>query len=126
MAKRSRRKFTAEFKASTVALVRKGEKSIGEIAKELGLTETSLRLWVKQADINAGRGPVGALTTDERAELVRLRRENKVLQMEREILKKATVGSDGQRNTAAGRVEVRNGARLLLQGRARKHLVAMG
>ena len=90
MAKRSRRKFTAEFKASTVALVRKGEKSIGEIAKDLGLTETSLRLWVKQADISAGRGPVGALTTDERAELVRLRRENKVLQMEREILKKAT------------------------------------
>jgi transposase len=82
MAKRSRRRFTAEFKASKVALVRKGEKSIGEIAKELGLTETSLRLWVKLADINARRGPVGALTTDERAELVRLRRENKVLQME--------------------------------------------
>ena len=86
MAKRSRRKF----KASTVTLLRKGEKSIGEVAKDLGVLETSLRLWVKQADINAGRGPLGALTTDERLELVRLRRENKVLQMEREILKKAT------------------------------------
>ena len=59
MAKRSRRKFTAEFKASTVGLLRKGEKSIGEVAKDLGVLETSLRLWVKQADINAGRGPVG-------------------------------------------------------------------
>ena len=90
MAKGSRRKFTAEFKASTVALLHKGEKSIGEGAKDLGVLETSLRLRVKQADINAGRGPVGALTTDERMELVRLRRENKALQMEREILKKAT------------------------------------
>lgn len=71
--------------------MRKGEKSIGEVAKELGLTETSLRLWVKQADINAGRGHFGALTTEERAELVRLRRENKVLQMEREVLNMATV-----------------------------------
>ena len=59
MAKRSRRKFTAEFKASTVGLLRKGEKSIGEVAEGLGVLETSLRLWVKQADINAGRGPVG-------------------------------------------------------------------
>ena len=90
MAKRSRRRFTAEFNASKFALVRKGEKSIGEIAKELGLTETSLRLWVKLADINARRGSVGALTKDERAELGRLRRENKVLQMEREFRKRAT------------------------------------
>jgi len=67
-----------------------GEKSIYELAKDLGLPETSIRNWVRRADIDAGAGPVGALTTDERKELERLRRENKVLQMEREILKKAT------------------------------------
>jgi len=60
------------------------------LAKDLGLPETSIRNWVRRADIDAGAGPVGALTTDERKELERLRRENKVLQMEREILKKAT------------------------------------
>ncbi len=90
MTNRVRRKFTAEFKASTVALFRMGEKSIYELAKDLGLPETSIRNWVRRADIDAGAGPVGALTTDERKELERLRRENKVLQMEREILKKAT------------------------------------
>lgn len=90
MGKRSRRKFTAEFKAATVELVRKGGKSIGEIAKDLELTESALRYWVKQAAVDAGGGETGALTTDERKELERLRRENKVLQMEREILRKAT------------------------------------
>ena len=52
--------------------------------------ETVLRRWIKQADIDEGRGPEGALTTGEREELSRLRRENKQLLMEREILKKAT------------------------------------
>jgi len=59
------------------------------IAKELDLTETSLRAWVKQADIDAGEGPAGALTTAEREELTKLRKQVRVLEMEREILKRA-------------------------------------
>ena len=70
-----------------------GDRSIAQVAKDLDLTETALREWVKRAEIDAGKGPVGALTTEEREELTRLRRENKRLQMEREILKKAAVGS---------------------------------
>ena len=62
-------------------------KSIGAIARELGLGETALRRWVQQAEIDAGRGPTGALTTSEREELGQLRRENQRLRMEREILK---------------------------------------
>jgi transposase-like protein len=90
MEKRSRRKFTREFKDETVRLVQESGKTIGEVARDLDLTESALRNWVKQAEIDAGRGPAGALTTEEHEELRRLRRENKQLRMEREILKKAT------------------------------------
>ena len=90
VARRKRRSFSDEFKAETVKLVRDSGKSVGAIARELDLTETALRKWVQQAEIDAGRGPAGALTTEEREELVRLRRENRTLQMERTILKKAT------------------------------------
>jgi transposase len=75
-----------------VRLVREGakaDKSVGQIAKDLGLTETSLREWVRRADIDEGKGPPGALTTVEREELAALRKENRVLKMEREILKRA-------------------------------------
>jgi len=88
--KRTRRKFSAEFKAETVRLVRDSGKSVGAIARELDLTETALRRWVQQAEVDAGRGPVGALTSGEREELALLRRENKRLRMERDILKRAT------------------------------------
>ena len=88
--KRKRRSFSDEFKAETVRLVRESGKSVGAIARELDLTETALRRWVEQAEIDSGRGPAGALTTSEREELVQLRRENKRLRLEREILKKAT------------------------------------
>jgi len=63
---------------------------VGTVARELDLTETALRSWVRQAEIDAGRGSPGALTTEEREELGRLRRENRTLRMERDILKKAT------------------------------------
>jgi transposase-like protein len=86
---RKRRKFTSEFKAEAVRLCKVGDRSIGQVAKDLDLTEGALREWVKRADIDTGKGPPGALTTAEREELTRLRRENKRLQMEREILKKA-------------------------------------
>src|SRR5690242_18682691 len=94
--KRRRRAFSDEFKAETVRLVRESGKSIGAIARELDLTETALRRWVRQAEIDAGRGPAGALTTSERDELAQLRRENKRLRMERDILKKATAATSAQ------------------------------
>src|ERR1017187_353312 len=83
-----RRSFSDEYKAEAVRLVGKSGKSIGAIARELGLGETALRRWVQQAEIDAGRGPTGALTTSEREELARLRRDNQRLRMEREIPKK--------------------------------------
>ena len=90
MGKRKRRKFTEEFKAEAVRLVGESENSVGQIARDLDLTESALRRWVEQAAIEVGQGPPGALTRAEREELVQLRRENKQLRMEREILKKAT------------------------------------
>lgn len=90
MARRSRRKFSDEFKTETVKLIRDSDKSIGAICQELNLTPTAVRRWVKQMDIDEGKGPAGALTRDELEELRRLRKENRVLRQEREILKKAT------------------------------------
>ena len=99
MAKRKRRAFTKEFKAEAVRVVQASGKTVGAVARELDLTETALRDWVRQAAIDAGRGQPGALTTDERAELTQLRREVRTLRMERDILKKATVGSTDERNS---------------------------
>src|SRR5258705_13681833 len=90
MAKRKRRAFTTEFKAQAVRIVRESGKSVGVVARELDLTETALRSWVRQAEIDAGPGAPGALTTEEREELGRLRRENRTLRVGRDILKKAT------------------------------------
>src|SRR4051812_39588474 len=73
-AKRKRRSFTAEFKAEAVRLCKAGDRTIGQVAKDLALTETALRDWVKRADVDAGSGPPGALTTDERDELRELRK----------------------------------------------------
>ncbi len=89
MEMRKRRRFSDEFKAKAVQLVRSSGESISSVARDLGLTVSSLSSWVKQAEIDAGRGPAGALTTEERAELAQLRKENRVLKEEREILKKA-------------------------------------
>ena len=88
-ARRTRRHFTDEFKASVVRLVLDEGKTVGAAARDLDLTETAVREWVRRAEIDAGQGPPGVLTTEEREELSRLRRENKRLLMEREILKKA-------------------------------------
>jgi transposase len=89
MAKRKRRSFTPDFKQDAVRLCKVGDRSIAQVAKDLDLTETALREWVKLAEVDAGKGAPDALTSNEREELQRLRRENKRLQMEREILKKA-------------------------------------
>ncbi len=87
--KRPRRSHTREFKAETVKLVREGGRSIGQVARDLGLADSLLRNWMRQAAIDEGTGPPGALTTAEKEELSQLRREVKVLRMEREILKRA-------------------------------------
>ena len=87
--RRKRRSFTPEFKAEAVRLCRVGDRTLAKVALDLDLTETALRVWVKQADIDGGQGPPGALTSQEREELTRLRRDVRRLAMEREILIKA-------------------------------------
>ena len=86
MARRRRRQFSPEFKAEAVRLVQTTDAPIATIAEQLGLSRTVLRRWVDQTQ----PPPERALTEDERSELVRLRRENLQLRMERDILKKAT------------------------------------
>ena len=86
--RRPRRRFDEDFKAEAVRLVLDEGKSVGSVARDLDLTETALREWVKRARADRTRGKTG-LTTAEREELTRLRRENRILQEEREILKKA-------------------------------------
>ena len=90
MARRERRSFTREFKAEAVKLVKETGKSVRQVAEELDLTKTVLRRWVQQANTDEGKGPEGALTTAEKEELTRLRRENRTLRMERDFLKKTS------------------------------------
>ena len=100
---RARRRFTKEFKADAVALVLDGERPIAHVAHDLGIGATSLGNWVRQARIDRGEKP--GLTTEERSELVRLRRENSKLRMERELLKRATalwVQESGHRPAICG------------------------
>jgi transposase len=87
MEKRTRRKFTKEFKAETVALIRQSGKSIAEICRDMGLPESSVHRWLAQAEIDAGQRD--GLTTSEREELSRLRRELRVVRDERDVLAKA-------------------------------------
>ncbi|SRR5712692_10116732 len=82
------RPYPPEFRAEAVRLVREGGRQSVQLAQELGCSGESIRNWMKQADIDAGRRHDG-LTNEEREELRRLRREVRVLQQEREILKKA-------------------------------------
>jgi transposase-like protein len=74
MGRRKRRSFSKAYKAEVVGLARSSGKGIGAIAKELDLTETAVRAWVAQAEVDAGRGASGALTSAEREELSQLRR----------------------------------------------------
>ncbi len=87
--RRQRRRFTDEYKAATVKLVLSGKKTAGQVARDLDLTETAVRHWVRQAQADAGKGPAGVLTTAEKEELAKLRKEVRELRMEREILVKA-------------------------------------
>jgi len=89
MSKKKRRTFSKEQKADAVQLVRTSGEGYADLAKNLGVGENSLRLWVKQADIDEGKGPSGALTTEEKAEIRQLKKDLKRVTMERDFLKKA-------------------------------------
>ena len=80
-----RRKFTDEFKAEAASLVRTSDKSIGQVALDLGVSESALRLWVERSHL---QNPGIAMTVTEHQELVQLRKDNRVLRMERDLLKK--------------------------------------
>ncbi len=90
MERKKRRRFTKEFKAEAVRLVFEQKQPVAQAARDLGIWESCLTRWVNQAKVDRGAGPPGALTTEERTELVQLRREVRTLRMEREILKNAT------------------------------------
>jgi transposase len=85
---RPRRSFPPEFKADIVECCRRGDRSIGQVAKDFDVTETAVREWVKQAKVDAGQRP--GLTSEEGAVLAELRRENRRLREDVEILKRAT------------------------------------
>jgi transposase len=87
MGTKSRPPYPAAFRAEAVQLVRGGGRTLTQAAQDLGVHHDTLRGWVRQAEIDGGRRD--GLTTEERAELARLRRENRVLKEEREILRKA-------------------------------------
>jgi transposase len=90
MARRKRRQFTDEFKRDAARLARESDKGIAAIASDLDLSETVLRRWMREYGMDTKREPQSALTTDERGELRDLRKRVRELEMEREILKKAT------------------------------------
>ena len=85
---RPRRSFTPEFKADIVERCRRGDRTVGQVARDFDLTETAVREWVRQADVD--NGDRDGLTSGEREELARLRRENRRLQEDVDILKRAT------------------------------------
>ena len=86
--RRTRRRFSEEFRVGAVRLVLDEGKTVGAVARDLDLTPSSLANWVKQAQADRTKGRTG-LTTEERTELATLRKDNRELRMERDILKKA-------------------------------------
>ena len=82
-----RRSFTTEFKAEVVALARRGDRSIGEICRDMDLVESAVRRWIARADVDEGRRD--GMTSTEHEEIAALRKRVRVLEEEREILKKA-------------------------------------
>jgi len=114
MATRKRGHFTPEHKAEVVKLAQTSGETPGQLARELDLTETAVRAWIKQAEIDAGKGESSALTS-EREELAMLRRENKTLKMEREIPRKRRPSSPRRR----GEVRVHRGGEGLFPGGCR-------
>ena len=101
MAERTRPPYAPEYRRRVVELVRAG-RPISELAREFEVTGNSIRNWVKRADLDDGRRTDG-LTSDEREELNRLRRENRVLREEKEILKKAAAWFAQETNATPSR-----------------------
>ena len=85
---RARRSFTPEFKAEIVERCQAGDRTVAQVARDFDLAETAVRKWVRQAEIDAGQRD--GLTSDERQELAQLRRENRRLQADVDLLKRAT------------------------------------
>ncbi|MGH3118038.1 MAG: transposase [Gaiellales bacterium] len=85
------KRYSAEFKRDAVALVRSSGRTVTAVARELGVSPEGLRNWVRQDDTDRGEGPAGALTSAEKEELRRLRRQNREQQQTIEVLRKATV-----------------------------------
>ncbi|MEU8718706.1 transposase [Streptomyces sp. NPDC048663] len=83
------KRYSAEFKRDAVALALSSQKTVTEVARDLGVSPEGLRGWVRQAKIDRGEGPTGALTSEEREELRRLRRELAEAKKANEILVKA-------------------------------------
>jgi transposase len=103
MVGRTRPPYPAEFKTEAVQLARSSDQPLRVTAQDLGVSVEALRNWVKQAAVDAGERE--GLTSEERAELSRLRRENRILKEEREILRKATaffVGESESRWASTG------------------------
>ncbi len=121
LGRRPRRSFTDEFKAGAVRLVIDEGKSISQVARDLDLNASSLGLWVERARADESNGKTG-LTSEERAELGRLRKEVRELKMEREILKKAAASSAGRCNGSddliSGRQETKRLSRPLVQSKS--------
>ncbi|MET7668522.1 transposase [Micromonospora luteifusca] len=86
---RPRRSFTPEFKAEIVELCQRGDRTLRQVSQDADLTETAVREWVKQAELDTGVRADG-LSTDERAELAQLRQENRRLREDVDVLKRAT------------------------------------
>ncbi|PZG89815.1 hypothetical protein C1I97_30990 [Streptomyces sp. NTH33] len=84
------KRYTAEFKRDAVALALSSDKTVTEVARDLGVSPEGLRGWVKQAKVDRGEGPAGALTSAEREELAQLRRRVRELEKTVDILGKAT------------------------------------
>ncbi|WP_433347501.1 transposase [Microtetraspora malaysiensis] len=119
---RPRRSFTPEFKAEIVELCQRGDRSVGQVAKDFDLTETAVRDWARQAEVDDGRRD--GLTSSEREELAALRRENRRLREDVDILKRATLDSDDQRNAASGWVDRGSDGSAGNVGRDERRLVA--
>jgi transposase len=96
---KTRPPYPPEFRAEAVELIRSGTKRIRQLCRDLGISDQTLRNWLRQQDLDVGVRRDG-LRTAERDELRRLRAENRTLRMERDLLKKAAVffASDGDRS----------------------------
>ena len=103
MGKRKYQHYAREFIEQAVKLVRESDKSMGAVAEMLGVSRQTLHRWKRQADIDEGRGPAEGLSTDEKYELRRLKREVKELQMALYLTKKYGLPSVAAKRSASSK-----------------------